>query len=73
MKKILLITASTVMIACTNEPKAIGIANPASEYCVKQGGESKIKKDVEGNEYGICDLPDGRVVEEWDYYRQNNK
>lgn len=73
MKKVLMMTAALALTACSEEPKAIGMANPASEYCVKQGGTSEIKKDAEGNEYGVCHLPDGTVVNEWDYYRQNNQ
>ncbi len=54
------------------EQKMIGMANPASVYCVKQGGESIIRKDNEGNEYGICKFKDGKEVEEWDFYRKNH-
>ncbi len=46
----------------------VGTPNPASEYCVDQGGESKIKKDENWGEYGIC-LIDGKEVDEWEYYR----
>lgn len=46
----------------------VGMPNPASKYCVDQGGESKIKKDENWGEYGIC-LIDGKEVEEWEYYR----
>lgn len=46
----------------------VGMANPASEYCVAQGGESNIKKDENWSEYGVC-LIDGKEVEEWEYYR----
>lgn len=46
----------------------IGMPNPASEYCVAQGGESNIKKDENWSEYGVC-LIDGKEVEEWEYYR----
>lgn len=46
----------------------VGMANPASEYCVAQGGESKIKKDENWGEYGVC-LIDGKEIEEWEYYR----
>jgi len=49
------------------------IANPASEYCVAQGGTVNIVKDAEGNESGMCKLADGTEVDEWEYYRENNK
>ena len=46
----------------------VGTPNPASKYCVDQGGESNIKKDENWSEYGVC-LIDGKEVEEWEYYR----
>lgn len=54
------------------EQKMIGTANPASAYCVEQGGESIIKKDNDGNEYGICKFNDGKEIDEWDFYRKNH-
>ena len=54
------------------EQKMIGAANPASVYCVNQGGESIIKKADNGDEYGICKFKDAKEVEEWDFYRKNN-
>ena len=29
--------------------KPIGMTNPASEYCVKQGGKSEIKRNADGS------------------------
>ena len=54
------------------EQKMIGMANPASVYCVKQGGESIIKQDKDGSEYGICKFKDGKEVDEWEFYRKNH-
>ena len=50
-----------------------GLPNPASKYYVDQGGESIIVKDQNGNEIGKCKLKNGKEVDEWEYYRQNNK
>jgi putative hemolysin len=44
------------------------LANPASEYCVERGGQVDIV-DEAGGQVGYCELPDGRRVEEWAYYR----
>ena len=44
------------------------LANPASVFCVQSGGKSEIRTGPRG-QYGVCRLPDGRVVEEWAYYR----
>ena len=53
---ILSLTAATALAACSasekQESPKVGVANPASEFCVKQGGKSEIKKDKDGNEYG---------------------
>lgn len=46
------------------------IANPASEYCIEQGGKLEIVK-TEAGEKGMCHLPDGTVVEEWELFRRN--
>ena len=45
-----------------------GLANPASEYCVEQGGEVEIVDEADG-QVGYCVLPDGRRIEEWEFYR----
>jgi putative hemolysin len=44
------------------------LANPASVFCVQSGGKSELRKGPRG-QYGVCRLPDGRVVDEWKYFR----
>ncbi|MGE4431915.1 MAG: DUF333 domain-containing protein [Sphingobium sp.] len=51
------------------KPKA-EMANPASEYCVQQGGRVEIRDGADG-QTGFCHLPDGKVIEEWEYFRAN--
>ncbi len=46
----------------------VGLANPASVYCVEQGGTVEIV-DEDGGQVGYCNLPDGTRVEEWEYFR----
>lgn len=69
-----MIAMTTVLSACTatNQAPSVGMANPASEFCVKQGGKSEIHKNADGSEYGVCILPNGQEVEEWEYFRQHN-
>lgn len=70
MKPIVLILPLAVM-ACASKPAnqpAIGMANPASVHCVKAGGRVEIRKETAG-EVGYCHLPDGRVIEEWKFFR----
>ncbi|WP_205909425.1 DUF333 domain-containing protein [Salinicola lusitanus] len=43
--------------------------NPASAYCEKQGGSLEIQQTADGA-IGMCTLPDGTQVEEWDLYRR---
>lgn len=52
------------------EKTSIELANPASVYCTKMGGSLEIKIDPEtGGAYGLCHLSDGRVCEEWAFFR----
>lgn len=46
------------------------IANPASVYCIEQGGTVKIVKDKAGNEAGVCLFTDGSQCDEWAFYRK---
>lgn len=43
------------------------LANPASKYCIEQGGTLDIV-DTEDGSVGMCKLPEGTVCEEWAYY-----
>ena len=44
------------------------IANPASQYCIDQGGTLEIV-DEAGGQVGYCNLPNGNRVEEWELFR----
>jgi len=68
-----LIAGLLVLAACASaatppatQPPAAGegIANPASENCVKQGGSSFIVDGPNG-QYGICTFEDNLQCEEW--------
>jgi len=45
------------------------IANPASKFCIEQGGESKIITAADGSQSGVCILNDGTECDEWAYFR----
>jgi uncharacterized protein len=49
----------------------VGIANPASVFCVEQGGTLEFVDDSDG-QLAYCNLPDGTRIEEWEYYRSQN-
>jgi putative hemolysin len=45
------------------------IPNPASENCIKKGGQLTIMKNGEGGEYGVCTFTDNMQCEEWALFR----
>lgn len=47
----------------------VGMANPASVYCVDKGGKLEIRTDKDGGQYGVCILPSGNECEEWKFFR----
>jgi len=51
----------------------VWIANPASVYCEDQGWTVNIVEDEEWNQSWICKLADWTEVDEWEYFRENNK
>lgn len=59
---------AVVVGGCTQEPASVGLPNPASEYCIEQGGRLEIRQE-DGGDVGYCHLPDGRVIEEWTFFR----
>lgn len=82
MKPTLLIGASLLLTACgaaqnashtsqTHTPM-LGMANPASVFCIEQGGTSENRKNADGAAYALCHLPDGSVIEEWELFRSKN-
>lgn len=78
------VLAPFLLIACSVTPpgeaatkapakaatKAVMIPNPASQHCLERGGKLVIVKDASG-ERGMCHLPDGTVVEEWELLRRD--
>ena len=48
--------------------QAVGLPNPASQYCVEHGGKLEMRKDAQGNEVGICVFPDSSECEEWAFF-----
>lgn len=46
-----------------------GLANPASEFCLKKGGKLEIRTNDSGGQFGICHLPDGTECEEWALFK----
>jgi putative hemolysin len=77
-RKILVGTAAVALglaaVACGGDDDSndqVGLANPASVFCVDQGGKVVIEDTADG-QVGICEI-DGQRVEEWEYYRANHE
>ena len=62
-------TPATTPIVTTAAPATAGLANPASVNCGKVGGKTEIKKDAQGNEYGMCTFTNGTTCDEWALFR----
>ena len=63
------VTTTTDGAGDTGTASSVGLANPASQYCVAQGGEVLIVTAADGSQSGRCRLPDGTEVDEWEYFR----
>ena len=48
---------------------AVGMPNPASVFCRDRGGTTQFQKQADGGVAGLCRFPDGRVCEEWSFFR----
>ena len=72
-----LLATTALVAACgsdaepTGTTPVVGLANPASVFCVEQGGTVEIVDETDG-QVGYCNLPDGNRVEEWEYSRSEN-
>ena len=60
----LLILTMLIVAACSSS-SSTDIANPASEYCVEQGGTAVIEERGDGGQYGVCTFEENRQCEEW--------
>lgn len=75
MKNILITLLPILTASCAthnDQPKMIGMANPASVYCQKIGGKLDIVNESAG-EVGYCTLSNGERIEEWTLYRRDNE
>jgi putative hemolysin len=57
------------VVGCSSSAEPAQMANPASEYCIEQGGKLDIREDDNGGEVGYCQFDDGSECEEWTYFR----
>ncbi|MBV8250463.1 MAG: DUF333 domain-containing protein [Comamonas sp.] len=75
MKQALCIAGAALTIAAggcaQTELAVIGMANPASVYCAQLGGKTRIEKTAAGDR-GLCALPDGSEMDEWELFRRDH-
>lgn len=64
------------LVACkttdAKDPERIGMANPASVFCIESGGISSTVETADG-QAGVCTLPTGEAIDEWEHYRNNHQ
>jgi putative hemolysin len=72
MKRIILIGLLVISVSLAgcgeDENDDAGLANPASVYCLEQGGTLEMRTDDAGTS-GYCIFEDGSECEEWAYFR----
>lgn len=49
--------------------KDTALSNPATVYCLQNGGKFSMSKTLDGSTEGICELPNNIQCEEWAYYK----
>ena len=59
----------TMATPASNE-EVVGLANPASAFCVENGGQLEIITNIDGGQFGLCHFAD-YACEEWAYYNGN--
>lgn len=73
MPRSILIALMAVLAGCasSHDQPRVGLANPASVYCLEQGGQVRLE-NWPGGQVGICVLPSGEEIEEWALYRRDH-
>ncbi len=67
MKRITLFLVAVVFVSTAFAQK--GFRNPAAAYCESLGYNYSLQTDKQGNEVGMCTLPNGDKVVAWDFYK----
>jgi putative hemolysin len=64
-------SAPSDSVSPTTSDSVMGVANPASQYCLEQGGELDLVDETAG-QVGYCILPDGTRIEEWELFNSQS-
>ena len=68
MSFVMITTSNNEAFAMAQKPKMIGMANPASVNCSKNGGVLRFENTARGV-MGVCYFDDNRQCEEWALFR----
>jgi len=71
----IIVALSLILTACSTVQNVTNtentqLANPASTYCVEQGGVLVMNETSSGTQ-GLCQI-NGVVIDEWTYFRDNH-
>ena len=69
MMKITFLTLVLFILHLANIFGQKGFVNPAAKYCKMLGYKYEITTEKDGDEIGICILPNGKRVNAWDFYK----
>lgn len=69
----LVVMSGTILTAAcapvSPSPTPAAIPNPASVYCIENGGQLDLRTDASGGVAGFCVFPDGSECEEWAFMK----
>lgn len=60
--RVVVLLVPVVAGGCAPGDEPAEIANPSAVFCEEQGGQYSLEEET-------CTLPDGSVVDAWEYYR----
>lgn len=75
MKKSVMLISVLLVAGCAqngHKPVPLSMKNPATAYCVEQGGKSEVLQTAQGQQ-GYCTLPSGEKIDEWTLYQRDHK
>ncbi len=68
-KTIILFVGGFCLLSEIFQGKSFSIPNPASQNCIKIGGNLQIVTGPQGGQYGICVFSNNYQCEEWALFR----
>ena len=69
MKKLFILVVILFTFQMFGKAQRGNYPNPAAAYCELLGYKYQVDQDSNGNQKGVCILPDSSKVDAWDFYR----